>query len=458
MTRDARAKQAWRHAASRARSFVHRRRGVHGDPLTSLGNRALLFAHAGEISSGGALRALLLLDLDGFKQVNDTLGHHNGDLVLQEVATRINRAVGDDDVAVRLGGDEFAVLTAPLDDAEQASALAAAIIDRLSRPVRLEGVDLTISCSLGIGLTGLDGDDLDSLLRAADRAMYSAKTAGRAGGVLRVGGSAWLQDTPDTGLVEDLVGGLEREELRLHYQPQVDVEGAVVGCEALLRWQHPTRGLLAPHAFLPAAERSGLLDRITLVAVRIALRDQPALSAAAGHPVSVSVNVSPRDLLGREFLPELARLLAATPPAAAHLVLEITEPAPFPVPAVIELFRRLTRLGLAVSIHEFGAGRSSLTALSQYPGVSEVKIHPTLVRQVSDDTVARLVRAIVAAAHGLGVHVVAEGIEDEESARCLTAMGCDRLQGFWIAPPASLDDTTAWIDDRGRPPGPMREV
>lgn len=452
MTQDQGARRAWRQASSRARSFVVRRRGVHSDPLTCLGNRSLLFAHAGELVASGELRALLLLDLDGFKQVNDSLGHHSGDQVLQEVARRIARTVGDGDVAVRLGGDEFAILTAPLQDAEQAEALAAAIVDRLASPVRLEGVDLTVGCSLGIGLSGADGHDLESLLRAADRSMYAAKTAGRAGGAWPDSSSPWLQETPDAGLVEDLVGALERDELRLHYQPQVDGNGLVVGCEALLRWQHPQRGLLAPRAFLPAADRSGLLDRITLVAVRLALRDQPILSAAAGRHVSVSVNVSPRDLLGRDFLPELARLLSATPPAAARLVLEITEPAPFPVPAVVELFRRLTRLGLQISVHEFGAGRSSLTALSQYPGVNEVKIHPSLVRRVADPSVERLVRAIVAAAHGLDVHVVAEGIEDEASAARLRLLGCDRLQGFWVAPPASVEDTTAWVQARGRAP------
>ncbi|GEP36360.1 hypothetical protein NPS01_00230 [Nocardioides psychrotolerans] len=434
----------------RVRAFVDRRRRSYVDPLTCLGNRALLFERAGDLGAEPGLRALLLLDLDGFKQVNDTLGHAQGDLVLQEVARRVAATAGPDDLAVRLGGDEFAVLTAPLTDPAEGDRRAEEVVAALVPPIRLDGLDLTVGCSLGLALSGRDGEDLARLLRVADRAMYAAKASRTLAAPTRPGASAWVSETPDPALATDLARALERGEMLVHHQPQVDADGRIVGCEALLRWQHPGRGLLTPRDFLATAESAGLLDHITLVAVEQALADQPRLAEAAGGPVSVSVNVSGRDLLGRDFVPHVRSLLAGRGgvATAGGLVLEMSEPAHRPAPAVVEVFEELADLGARISVQDFGAGPSSLAVLAHHPGLAEVKVHPLLVRRLADPDVSRFVGAIVAASHGLGVLVVAEGVEDEATARRARDLGCDRVQGYWLAPPAPLAATVAWLAAR----------
>jgi diguanylate cyclase (GGDEF)-like protein len=433
---------------ARVRTFLDRQRRSYVDPLTCLGNRALLFERAGDLTATEGSRALLLLDLDGFKQVNDTLGHAQGDLVLQEVARRLADTVGPDDLAVRLGGDEFAVLTAVLTDPGEGDRRAEQVVAALAPPIRLDGLDLTVSCSLGLALSGRDGADLTRLLRVADRAMYAAKASRSLGAAARPGASAWISEPPDPRLAVDLANALRHGGVLVHHQPQLDTGGAVVGSEALLRWQHPTRGLLSPRDFLATAESAGLLDRITQVAVEQALTDRPALTAAAGRPVSVSVNVSGRDLLGRDFVPRVRRLLRGRSVEVGGLVLEMTEPAPHPAPAVAAVFEELAGMGVRISVQDFGSGPSSLAVLAHLPGLAEVKLHPSLVRRLEEPSVARLVRAIVAASDGLDVRVVAEGVEDSDAADRARDLGCDRVQGFWVAPPAPIDQTLGWLAGR----------
>jgi EAL domain-containing protein (putative c-di-GMP-specific phosphodiesterase class I) len=329
--------------------------------------------------------------------------------------------------------------------------LADRLLAALARPVRVDDLSVAVGVSLGIALQGVDGFGLERLLRAADRAMYDAKRS-TVPGNRRTARTAWSDRSRDEQLEDEIPAALERDELLLHYQPQLARDGTVAGFEALIRWQHPALGLLRPHQFLPAAEDSGLLSRVTLRAVELALADQPRLARVAGPEVTVSVNVAARDLLGRDFLADVTSVLRAAGVPPHRLILEITEPPPRPAPSAVDLFAGLARLGVAVSIHEFGAGKSSLTALSHYPGVREVKIDPSLVRRVrTDDRVDRLVRAIVSAAHGFEVEVVAEGIEDAATVAHLRDVGCDRLQGFWLGPPADLTTVTDWVV---RWPGP----
>jgi EAL domain-containing protein (putative c-di-GMP-specific phosphodiesterase class I) len=230
----------------------------------------------------------------------------------------------------------------------------------------------------------------------------------------------------------------------LHHQPQLGWDGVVRGFEALVRWRHDDLGLLPPRRFLPAAERAGLLSEVTTRVLQLALTDHAALGALCPG-ATISVNVPARDLLSQEFLPALARTLADTGVAPGVLLLEVAEPAPYPVPAVVELFGALGRLGVGVSLHEFGAGHSSLTALADSPGLREVKVDPTLVRRMTGDTGAeRLVRAIVHAAHGLEVEVVAEGVEDAATVAAARRLACDRVQGFWFSAPLPLAEVGDW--------------
>lgn len=424
------------------------------DPLTGLGTRAVLGDLAARLEADPRPRALLVLDLDGFKHVNDTLGHPAGDAVLAEVGARIAGVLGPEDTAVRLGGDEFAVLTGPLAGSPATGELAARLLDALATPVAVDDLEVSVGVSLGSAVRGADGRDLEELLRSADHAMYRAKADRAAGGRRRPVPGAWRGHEADGEVVDELRRAVAGGQLLLHYQPQVAWTGEVVGFEALLRWQHPRRGLLAPSSFLPVAERNRLLTRLTLVAVEQALAARGRLAAGGAPDAGVSVNVAARDLLGRDLLPQVAELLQASGEAPGHLVLEVSEPGPFPLPAVEELFADLDRLGVGLSIHEFGTGQSSLTALSRYAGLRELKVDPTLVGRVADDpAAARLVRALVSAAHGLEVVVVAEGVEDAETAACLGGLGCDRLQGFWIGPPGDVDTTLAWLD-RWRTTGP----
>lgn len=457
--------------------FQHRHWSV--DSLTRLGTRAALAALASELGPGAPPRALLLLDLDGFKRVNDTLGHLAGDDVLQEVARRITAALGPDDLAVRLGGDEFALLTGPLSPQhadDEATLLAEAVLASLSAPLAVDGLTVPVGASIGVAVHGTDGTGLEELLRAADQAMYVAKEAAKdvargagsthegsaptrtAGADPAAGGSTpggrWRRVVHPrraggadmtAALVAELRQGLSADQLTLHHQPQVSWDGRVVGFEALLRWHHPEHGLLSPQQFLPAAERAGLLSSVTETALRRAVGALPTLQVV-GADVTISVNVPARDLMRDDFLPTLLDLLSSE--IQPHrLILEISEPTPFPVPTVARLFRGLSELGVGISIHEFGAGQSSLTALSHYPGLREIKVDPTLVRQVADNEATfRLVRAIISAAHGFEVEVVAEGVEDAPTVRRLRDLGCDLLQGFWVAPPLPLEDVAGWHD------------
>jgi diguanylate cyclase (GGDEF)-like protein len=421
------------------------------DALTGLGDRSTLARHAARLEGGPAVHALLVLDLDGFKAVNDMVGHGAGDAVLREVARRVAEVAGDDGVAVRLGGDEFALLSGPLagahaETAAAAEELASRLETSIARPVRTQDVELSVRASVGVALHRRDGHGLEQLLRAADQAMYAAKaTRGRPPGDVRLPD---LPDVPEEELAADLARAIADGGIELHYQPQVTWSGAVSGVEALLRWPHPRLGVLAPRQVLPLAQRHGLTTRLALWTIEQALADRRALADDLGAEVGVSVNIAARDLLGHAFLPDIERLLrvdAAGGHRGARLTLEISEPGPHPVPQVVALFEGLGELGVAVSIHELGLGQVSLAAISRYPAVRELKIDPLLVRQVADDeATARLVRAIVGAAHGLGVEVVAEGVEDHRTVRRLRELGCDRLQGFAVTAPTDIAGLRAW--------------
>ncbi len=425
----------------------------HGiDDLTGLTNRGALH-QAGtrlldRVARTGRLAVCMVIDLDDFKRINDSLGHHAGDQVLLETARRLQAVLDPGDVAARLGGDEFVVLStcAGIVEAEQ---LAAAFQAELAPAFRIDDLDISVHASTGLAIQDRSGISLEELLRAADQAMYQAKA--HAPGDWRRSGSGRLSSTQgDAESEQALHRALTGNEFVLHYQPQVHSStGAVVGVEALLRWHHPTLGVLAPSEFLPLAEQFGLTARINSFVLDQILVDHPRLTELAPG-ATVAVNMSARSLLGVAFVEDLAARLCASGVPPGDLVLEISESSTTGGAQAFELFAGLKRLGCPVSVQEFGTAEASLTSLWHNPAVREIKIHPSIARAAADDPQAeRLVRALVSAAHGLSVRVVAEGVETAALAHELCALGADALQGFWISIPLELDDLESWA--RGWP-------
>jgi diguanylate cyclase (GGDEF)-like protein len=421
------------------------------DDLTGLANRkhlvdqtraAIAAAHHGEISC-----ALFLLDLDRFKEVNDVLGHPVGDEVLRRVADRLRASLRPDDVVARLGGDEFAILLRRVPDLETVWEVAEQVRVALDEPLVLDGQLLDLEASMGIALVPEHARDYEQLLSRADIAMYVAK-ADRTGIELydaeRDGGSA-----SRLGVLGELRQGIERGQIELHYQPQCDArDGHLRGVEALVRWRHPVRGLVPPDDFIPLAEQSGLMQRLTDVVLDLALA-QSARWAEIGIETPISVNVSFRDLHDTRFTERLERRLAMHGVPPWKLTLEITERVLTADMRRAEgTLARLHTLGVRIALDDFGTGWSSLTLLRRLP-VAEVKIDRSFVSRaavVEDD--ASVVRSIALLSHDLGMIVVAEGVETELSWQAIRTLGCDVVQGWHVARPLTAQDVTTWIQTR----------
>ena len=424
-----------RHAADREYQALH-------DALTHLPNRewfrlraerAIRGARAGE---GGAIA---LLDLDRFKEVNDTLGHHAGDELLRVLARRLTAAARTDDVVARLGGDEFALVLPGVTDAGQALELLTRIRAELAVELTLDGVELSVESSCGIALYPEHGTTVEDLLKRADSAMYEAKHGTR--GVV-VYESPTVPRVAHRLVTQTAVRhALERNELVLHYQPKIDLAtGRVSGMEALVRWQHPHRGLLGPGEFLPAVEQSDLIEPLTAWILRRALDDHGDWTTC-GAPWSVSVNVSARNLDSPEFPQLVMRLLAETGTPAQDLCLEITETALAADAARADrAVVALAGCGVTVSVDDFGMGYSSLSSLRTLP-VGEVKVDRAFVVGLQhSDQDRSIVRSMIELGHGLGCSVTVEGVESAEVAEWLRAAECDCAQGFHFARPAPWPD------------------
>jgi len=428
------------------------RRLAATDDLTGLPNRRALYAEAPALlaAPGSSGRALLLLDLDKFKDVNDSLGHHVGDRLLVQVGHRLSGQLRPGDLLARLGGDEFAVL---LEDVggDEALAVGGALREAIALPFPLEGISVRTDVSIGISLFPGHGRDLTTLMRLADIAMYKAKVA-REGCRLHVGddgsdGDARLRT------VAELRTALSAGELVLHYQPKVDLRtDAVTGVEALVRWHHPTRGLLYPDTFLGIAEAYGLMSALTQVVLGQAL-DQAARWQAAGRSLTVAVNLSASSLMDADLPTEVAALLAERRLPAAALQLEITEEF---LMANRERARailaRLRAGGVKIAVDDFGTGYSSLAYLRDLP-VDELKLDRSFVVAMAGDTRAEaLVASTVSLAHSLGLRMVAEGVEDGDVLAELARQGCDEAQGYYLARPAPAAEVDVWLDDRAAAP------
>lgn len=420
-----------RHAAQREHEALH-------DPLTGLPNRALFQKRAELVcarSSPDTPAALVLIDLDRFKHVNDTLGHHAGDELLKVVAQRLTDGLRTDDTVARLGGDEFGLVLPGVSDAASVAAMLGALSRRLAEELQIEGVALTVEASIGVALIPQHGQDVETLLKRADDAMYRGKRSRRS--VVLAEAVAPCPMPHGLGLLSEVRGALERDELVLHYQPKIALaSGETVALEALVRWQHPQRGLLAPGDFVPSVERSELIGPFTTWVLRRALRDL-ADWTAAGRPWSVAVNVSTRNLETAGFVDDVVALLAEHDAPASRVVLEITETAlAADASALADAVRDLAALGLRVSVDDFGTGWSSLSQLRSLP-VAEVKIDRSFVCGLDDQPQDRaLVRSVVDLAHGLSCRVTAEGVESQATADWLAEIGCDEAQGFLWSRPA----------------------
>jgi diguanylate cyclase (GGDEF)-like protein len=422
---------------------------AYEDPLTDLANRSKfsdLLARAIDrcTTEGGGL-SILVMDLDRFKYVNDTLGHGVGDNVLRQVGERVSRAVANAECVARLGGDEFAILMHRNEHDDQ-STVARAIMAALETPFLYEDQPLDIGTSIGIAHFPEHGRDAQTLVRNADIAMYVAKR-NKAGYTIYAPNYDSSQQE-HLSLLGELRRAVEQNELRLYYQPKVSLTSAnVSSVEALLRWQHPERGLMAPATFIPFAEHTGYIKVLTRWVLRESIR-QCGEWLRADLRLQISVNISARDLMNRD-LPDLVAELLAEYDVPANLVcLEITESGFMDDPAHAQkVLDRLAALGLQLSIDDYGTGYSSLSYIMRLP-VQELKIDRSFIsRMVGNDEVSTIVRSTIELGHNLGLKVVAEGVEDADGWQMLQNLGCDDAQGFFMAPPLSPSDLQRWMKE-----------
>ncbi|MEW2496753.1 bifunctional diguanylate cyclase/phosphodiesterase [Streptomyces nodosus] len=421
------------------------------DPLTGLPNRQWLLERTwtalDDAERIGARSALMLIDLDRFRSVNDTLGHLAGDRLLLQIAERLRLALPRGAEAARLGGDEFAVLLPVADSTTSASRAARNLVAALSSPLDLDGLTLVLEASAGVAVFPDHAPDAEGLLRRADVAMYQAKRD-RTG--VEVYESKRDSNTPDRlGLLGDLRRALDAHEVQLHYQPKVRFDGQVAGLEALVRWVHPERGKVPPDEFIAIAESSGLMPHLTEYVLETAL-GQVARWRAQGLRVPVAVNVSPRDVHTPGFAGAVAARLARHGVPAGALQLEITEHVLLEDPQrAADTLAALTGHGVKMSLDDFGTGYSSLVHLRRLP-VSELKIDRSFVARLAVDAEdAEIVRCTVDLAHSLGLLVVAEGVEDDETWERLRDLRCDAVQGWLVAAAMPPEETTAWLLARG---------
>ena len=424
------------------------------DVLTGLANRALFRDRVKQ-----ALRvaereqqtvAVLLMDLDRFKEINDTLGHHHGDIVLQETARRLQSTLRETDTIARLGGDEFAMVLPHVPDPAAVLHVADKISAALHVPFIVQGLTLDVGASIGVALFPGHGKDVDTLIQRADVAMYLAKTAHSGCEIYAVEKDQYSPSR--LALVGELRNAIDHNEFVVHYQPKVDLQtGTVTGVEALLRWQHPLRNLIPPDEFIPLAEHTGLIEGLTSYVLNESLR-QVAAWRDDGLELKVAVNLSTRSLLNAEFPDEVLRALKTWRVPPSSLQLEITEHTILADPArAAGVLSTLSNMGVELSIDDFGTGYSSFVQLRRLP-LTELKIDKSFVMNMEvDENDAVIVRSLIELGRNLGLQVVAEGVESESIWNDLTDLGCDYAQGFYTSRPMPADQIVRWMNVMARP-------
>ncbi len=415
------------------------------DTLTELPNR-ILFQRRAAAAVQAACRGrgdvtLAIIDLDRFKDVNDTLGHHNGDRLLTELARRLSANMRPGDTVARLGGDEFGLIIRDVTDPVPVLQRLREVIDR---EVELSGLPLSVQASVGYATCPDDGTDLDDLLQHADVAMYTGKA--RHAGVMRYDPAHDHYDAATLGRVSQLRRAIDDGQLLLHYQPQATLaDGAVHAVEALVRWQHPSEGLLYPGSFLPLAEQTDVIDKLTDWVLRTALTEIRDLDGA-GEPIAVAVNVSARSVGRPGFAEEVIGVLEELDMPAERLIVEVTETALLIDPErAAAVLARLADAGVKVSLDDFGRGHTSLGYLSALP-LHELKIDRSFVGDMLENAAhAAIVRSIIDLGHNLDLRVVGEGVETDPTLASLGESGCDIAQGFLLARPMPVDALQSWI-------------
>jgi diguanylate cyclase (GGDEF)-like protein len=425
------------------------------DSLTGMPNRALFYERLGEslvvAEANTEMVAVLLIDLDRFKEINDTLGHHVGDAVLQQIGPRLREVLREEDTVARLGGDEFAVLIPGLQDGAQAALTAGRLARAMESPLALDLDDdellLDIEASIGIALYPRDGTDVSTLMQRADVAMYLAKDMHS--GVELYSEEQDRHSADQLRLLGDMRRALAAGDMVLNYQPRTNlVTGQVDGVEALMRWTHPKLGPIQPDVFIPLAERTGLIHALTTHAVGSALRQQRAW-AKQGLDLTVAVNLSRRNLVDASFPTRVRELLAEAGVPASRLELEITESAIMADPQrAMRVLGELRDMGVRLALDDFGVGQSSLAYLKHLP-VSDIKIDKSFVIGMVDDASdAVIVRSTIDLGRNLGLRVVAEGVETQAAHDALVSMGCDLAQGFLMSRPLSPERVADWVAER----------
>ena len=428
---------------------------AHHDALTDLPNRALLVDRLGhalaQAQRNERLVAVLFLDLDRFKTINDSLGHGIGDNLLKTVADRLRQCIRDSDSIARLGGDEFTIVLEGIKDVREVVVIAEKVLETIAQPFNVNGHELLTTASIGITLFPFDNDDIETLLQNADTAMYRAKKAG--GNTYAFFTADMSKDAVQRLAMEGrLRHALERQEFTLHYQPRVDVRACrVTGAEALLRWWDPEKGdLVSPAEFIPLLEETGLIIPVGEWVLRTACRDFQAMAEAGGPSLRVSVNLSPRQFQQKDLVATVTRILEETGLDPKRLELEITESLLVDnVEAVAGTLRALHELGVHIAVDDFGTGYSSLSYLKRFP-IDCLKVDRAFVRDVTDDPDdAEIVKAIIAMAHSLRMDVVAEGVETRDQLRFLRKLSCEEIQGYLFSRPLPLDELKAWLRTAG---------
>jgi diguanylate cyclase (GGDEF)-like protein len=442
----ARASRTLRHQASE-----NHHQATH-DSLTGLPNRVLFHDRADRAMAASARHgtgvAVLLADLDRFKEINDTLGHRHGDAVIQEVGRRLSARVRQSDTVARLGGDEFAILLGDIAHPTDAAAVAGDLAQALEAPFVVEGLELDVRASFGFACSPDDGDDPDTLLQRADVAMYIAKASHSGCEAYRPDQDHYSAERLE--LAADVRRALDEDELVLFYQPKIDLaNGRATGVEALVRWRHPTRGLLGPGAFLPVVESTELMKPLTSRVLDLALAQSRAWRDA-GLDLEVAVNVSARNVNDLRLPGEVAALLDRHGVPADRLELELTESALLDDPSrARRVLDELHALGLTLAVDDFGTGYASLAYLTELP-VDVLKIDQSFVRNLPHDLQSTaIVRFSVDLGRTLGMHVVGEGVETVEVADALRASGCDLGQGYLWARPMPADEIPLWAVEHG---------
>ena len=457
----------WTILRQRVRRMVNERRAekrinflAYHDALTGLANRTLFMERLEQALTVSSRRscklALLFLDLDGFKLVNDTLGHDAGDLLLKIVASRLDRCLRENDTVARLGGDEFTIVLQGIEHNGQPSAAAVRVLDALAHPVSVKNREIFVGASIGIAMYPTDGRDAVTLLKNADTAMYRAKEHGR---------NTYQFYTPDMGtqvlvrmsLESSIRRALEKDEFTIHYQPMVDLgSGALVCAEALVRWQHSELGLVPPAQFIALAEETGLINPLGKWVLRSACACAKQWQSDRERPLRLAVNLSGKQFGDHRLVASIQEVLAETGLDPTLLELEITENTVMQnTDNAVSMISELKRLGIHVSVDDFGTGYSSLSYLKRLP-LDALKIDRSFVGNVpADPDDSAIVKAIVAMAHSLRLGVVAEGVETADQIRFLREQSCDIVQGYYLGRPMPQDQFAALVrTGRNLIPGP----